>query len=242
MPYRGYFNLAAAKKTEEKLKSQGFDTFVRGVVAYSTLGWFSDPLTTPMLSLAPHHLVETLIHEVIHTHLFIRDEVDFNEGVATFLGIWGAQLFYIAEADLQTAKLIEDELQDQKLFSSFIQIEIHQLKEWYRNNPPSIGPDKKQSRIREIQTRFKNQILPKMRSEVRKGFADISELNNARLLGYRTYFEPFEDLYSLKNFCSHDFQKTFQALKRLEKTNKPRDRLAEWARGESLNDLKGLCF
>jgi hypothetical protein len=76
---------------------------------------------------------------------------------------------------------------------------------------------------------------------VRRGFGQIKDLNNARLLSYKTYYEPFSDLIKLRTQCDHDFRKTFRALKLLENEKDARSRLADWVQGKNTEPLKNWC-
>jgi predicted aminopeptidase len=70
MPYKGFFNEQDAKEEEEDLKKQDLDTYLRGVSAYSTLGWFNDPILSSMLTSNDYDLVNTIIHETVHATLY----------------------------------------------------------------------------------------------------------------------------------------------------------------------------
>jgi predicted aminopeptidase len=74
------------------------DVCVSAIRAYSTLGWFDDPLTSPMLETADDRLFETVIHELVHATIFVNSQPDFNEGVANFIGEEAAVLFYSRSA------------------------------------------------------------------------------------------------------------------------------------------------
>jgi predicted aminopeptidase len=91
LPYKGYFALEHAEREALRLAEQGLDTCLFPILAYSTLGWLADPLTAP-LARSPR-LVETLLHELLHATVFVRDQADFDEGVATFVGQEGAVRF-----------------------------------------------------------------------------------------------------------------------------------------------------
>lgn len=82
----GYFQRPAAEKAAARLSEQGLDTYVGGAIAYSTLGWFADPLTTPMLQRSEPALAELLIHELAHRRLYIKNDTRFNESLATLVG------------------------------------------------------------------------------------------------------------------------------------------------------------
>jgi len=87
LPYKGYFDPARAEAEAQQLRGDdGYDVCVTPVVAYSTLGWLDDPVTTPMLARGPAYLVETLLHELVHATAFLPDSADFNESAALFIG------------------------------------------------------------------------------------------------------------------------------------------------------------
>lgn len=83
--YRGYFEEARAHALARELRSQGLQTWVGGVGAYSTLGWFDDPLLSTMLDGGVDAAVATMFHELVHQKLFVRDDTAFNESLAVFV-------------------------------------------------------------------------------------------------------------------------------------------------------------
>lgn len=103
VPYKGYFDPARAAEEAARQRARGLDTCVVDVPAYSTLGWFEDPVTEPMLRAGHEALVETVIHELVHATVFVRDAARFNEGVATFVGEEGAVRFYAARGGPEAA-------------------------------------------------------------------------------------------------------------------------------------------
>jgi predicted aminopeptidase len=81
-PYLGFFKEELAKEYAEDLKRDGYEVYIRPVVAYSTLGYFDDPILSSMLVLDDYDLTETVFHELFHTTLFIKNEIDLNEALA----------------------------------------------------------------------------------------------------------------------------------------------------------------
>jgi predicted aminopeptidase len=98
VPYRGYFDRSRAERAAAGLAERGYDTCLVPVPAYSTLGWLPDPVPEPLLQRGPGFLVETLIHELVHATVFVADEADFNEGVATFIGQEAVVRFFASPA------------------------------------------------------------------------------------------------------------------------------------------------
>ncbi len=80
--YRGYFSVEAASKFAEKLKAQGYDVLMSPAVAYSTLGWFNDPLLSSMTAYSDPQLAALLFHELAHQQLYIKNDTEFNESFA----------------------------------------------------------------------------------------------------------------------------------------------------------------
>lgn len=83
--YRGYFSESAAQKYAQKLSSQGYDVYTGGVDAYSTLGWFNDPLTSSVLRRSERQLAGLVFHELAHQLVYVPGDTTFNESFASFV-------------------------------------------------------------------------------------------------------------------------------------------------------------
>jgi predicted aminopeptidase len=95
VPYKGFFNRDLALNLQRELEEEGYDVIVRNPGGWSTLGWFTDPILSKMLSRSEGDLANLIIHEMSHATIFIKDSVDFNENLATFIGDRGAEQFLI---------------------------------------------------------------------------------------------------------------------------------------------------
>lgn len=91
--YKGYFSKERAMEEEERLKAEGLDTELGTAKAWSTLGWFKDPILSEMLQDEPGKIARLIIHELTHGTLYIKDSVEYNENLATFVGDQGSVLF-----------------------------------------------------------------------------------------------------------------------------------------------------
>jgi predicted aminopeptidase len=223
VPYLGFFNLQEAQEKEKELSAEGYDTYVRGVSAYSTLGWFADPLLSSMLNYKDEVLAETLIHELVHTTLWIPDNVNFNERLASYLGQKGAELYFLKTEGPESASYqrMKNATHDDQLFSSFITEELRELDLWYKKiNSDVRDPAEKSKRIREIQDRFSQQVKPKMKGPDWDQFDQV-KLNNARLLLYRTYLSDFTSFDRLWQSVNGDFKAFLQKCQTLKKSGKP---------------------
>jgi len=83
--YRGYFDPEGAQAEAELLRGQGLETWVSGSPAYSTLGWFADPILNTMLRWDDDELAGTIFHELAHQRLYVQGDSEFNESFATFV-------------------------------------------------------------------------------------------------------------------------------------------------------------
>ena len=89
--YRGYFERSRAQEKAAELAAEGFDVHVGGAAAYSTLGWFSDPLLSSFLWRGEADLAELLFHELAHVRVYLAGDTAFNESYATFVGREGVR-------------------------------------------------------------------------------------------------------------------------------------------------------
>jgi len=94
--YRGYFDRARAEAEAKRLEAEGDDAYVGGVPAYSTLGWFDDPILNTMLRWDDDALNSTIFHELAHQKLYLKNDTAFNESFATFVQEQGLRQWRIA--------------------------------------------------------------------------------------------------------------------------------------------------
>jgi len=139
--YKGFFNKGEGTIEQLELIRQGFDTDLSPASAWSTLGFFKDPILSSMFNKSEGKLAELIIHELTHSTIFIKNDIDFNENLATFIGEQGARLFleYKFSKESSQYQFYSNELHDQQLY------ELHFLKAYQlldslytRNHTPSI--------------------------------------------------------------------------------------------------------
>ena len=145
--YKGFFNQKKAIKLEQELQDDGFDTNIRTAGGWSTLGWFEDPILSNMLADTEAEFAELIIHELTHGTLFVKDSVRFNENLATFIGIKGAERYLIAKYGEENEKLIEYQLKwkNRNLLSKHILTGAHFLEKVYSNMDKNLTIQEKQT-------------------------------------------------------------------------------------------------
>ncbi|MCI5066249.1 aminopeptidase [bacterium] len=110
VPYKGFFEKEDAQCLTERLEARGYEVAIRGTPAFSTLGWFNDPVLTPALKHPPHEVVNTVIHEIFHQTVWIPGSVAFNESAANVVGALGAIEFFHREAERCTSASCRSEM------------------------------------------------------------------------------------------------------------------------------------
>lgn len=239
VPYKGYFKRSRAEREAQRFNPKKYDTWVRGVSAYSTLGWFSDPILSSMLRGQDHHLVDLIIHESVHATLFIKNHADFNERLATYLGNYGTYLFYLEREgeNSETLKQIKKENNDEILFSRFISKEIEDLKKWYEDQTSSNFTAKEEARRQRlslIQERFEEALRPQLQTEIYNYFSRI-ELNNAVLSSMGTYVQDLSDFEELMELKGGDVAAFIEFCKKYEDSENPSQELKNYLNSQKHN-------
>lgn len=120
--YKGFFDYEMSQKEIKGLKEQGLDASLRIVNGWSTLGWLRDPILSSMLEKDEGQLADLIIHELTHTTLFIKDSVEFNENLATFIGAKGAEMFLAGKYGSASPELSGyiSKREDRSRFASYV--------------------------------------------------------------------------------------------------------------------------
>jgi predicted aminopeptidase len=189
VPYLGFFREGDARAEERRLKDRGLDVYVRTAGAYSTLGWFEDPILPHMLTWSEYALASTLLHELAHATLWIPGSIKFNESFANIVGEEAA-LQYLAQTYAEDSKELnkaKQYLEDRTRFRRVLHDVYKNLDILYSRTDLSKA---------EVQNR-KRAILATLPLRVAEaGFhrgprylkaARPARWNNARLMQFKTY-------------------------------------------------------
>ena len=202
VPYKGYFDEDDALRDQQKLEDEGFDTYLRPTAAFSTLGWFSDPLLSTLLRRDEVDLVETVLHELSHNHLFVRGQVTFNESFATFVGRVGAIEFFCGRqgGGPDTVKCLRAQARwrDYQRFSTVIDGLVDELLELFSDSTLSSEEmlDRRQALFDRHLEDFENQVQPSLEAMTFQGFL-VTPLNNATLMARMRYYHRLGDFQRL---------------------------------------------
>ena len=132
--YKGFFSLEKAKKLQAELQKDNYDTYILEVSAWSTLGWFKDPLMSEVLKDSEGGLANTIIHELTHATIFVKDSLTFNENLASFVGDKGAE-FYLSSKYSATSEELKQYIyrkEDRANFSNHFILGAKKLDSLYK--------------------------------------------------------------------------------------------------------------
>jgi predicted aminopeptidase len=208
--YRGYFSEKRAKAYAEQLRAAGFDTYVGGVRAFSTLGWFADPVLNTMLDQSPAALAGVIFHELAHQRLYLKGDTGFNEAFAVTVEREGVERWLRARGRLQALQAYQRKEVQREHFLALIDAARCQLADLYRQ---PIEAEKKREQKALIlqgfqQTAERSQVL----NEARHYAAWLaSGLNNAKLASVATYYDWVPAFQRLLAFQEHDLEAFYRA-------------------------------
>lgn len=214
VPYKGYFAKEDAEEAAAELRSEGYDTDIRPSAAFSTLGWFDDPLLAHLLRYDQVTLAEIVFHELFHNTLYVKGAGAFNESVANFVGGRAASDFFrdrFGENSAEHQRAIQA-WQEELEFSEFIEKLGESLSELYGKE---ISLEEK-LRLREaIFERGKKEWGERIAARPAHRFRGFAQqpLNNAVMIHYLLYLKNlklFEAVYEVKE---RNLIKTIDAIR-----------------------------
>ena len=197
VPYKGFFDKKEAEEAAESLKGKGYDTYVRPALAFSSLGWFDDPLPSVLLARDTVTLAQVVFHELFHRTVFVTGEMAFNESAANFAGDRAAIEFFCAAGSKRSQECREakDDWQDMLMVSRFLDVALNGLRGFYETSMDLDTLEKGREReFAAIRERFKSLDL----HDAHYANFTAGTLNNASLLEAQIYLQDldlFDELY-----------------------------------------------
>jgi predicted aminopeptidase len=219
VPYRGYFKKARAETVARTMEAQGYDTFVRPAIAFSSLGFFDDPLLSNLLELNRVELAGVLIHELFHRTFFLKSDVMFDESSANWIGNRGAVDFFtkIEGANSQETAAARDIYDSDMKFAAFLLQQQARLLKLYHSGLPYDEILKRRVHLfAEINADYAR-LKPRL-SGLERFDLDRQPLNNAVLLNYLIYFHDVDHFAALERIHQGDTRATIQAIIELAKS------------------------
>jgi len=185
LAYRGYFNQRKAEDAAAHLRAQGLETFIGGSSAYSTLGWFADPILNTMLRNDDDALAGTIFHELAHQKLYVKGDTQFNESFATFVQREGLRQWHAAHGEVARD---ESAPPRDNQFTTLVLDLRERLRTLYaRKLAPEVTRARKQDEIEQFRRDYSH-----LRDTQGHGKSDYdgwvnTEINNAKLTPFGIY-------------------------------------------------------
>jgi predicted aminopeptidase len=215
--YLGWFSLDDTKEYAEEIKKEGLDVDVRGAAAYSTLGWFRDPVLSTMVSRGDESLgdfVNIILHESVHATYYLDEQSSFNESLASFVADQMTPQYLEqkkGKASPELASYLAEEKQSaqrQKLFHQA----YNELDELYKSSAP-----------REEKLAKKADVLQRLM----KATEAKREVNNATLIQFRTYGSGLAEFEKVYAACGRDWNRFWKAIRSVNDKSFPSAQMEE---------------
>jgi predicted aminopeptidase len=221
VPYRGFFKQQKAQDSATRLRKKGMDVFVSPAAAYSSLGWFSDPLLSTMFSGSNTRLAAYLFHELAHQRVYTREDGMFNEAYASFVEGIGVKAWLESthrEDELHRWQQLQNVSQD---FSDLIGRVQDELTSLYQTNKPETEKRQQKAEIfLSLSISYETLVVDKWHGEFyyKSWFND--PLNNAKIALYNTYEGSqcaFQRLWDKSEGHPQEFHRLAEQKSRLQK-------------------------
>ncbi len=231
--YRGYYDEERLNNYVEELEAQGFEVHVGQVSAYSTLGWFDDPVLSTFIDWPDHRLAGLLFHELVHQQIYIDDDTTFNESLATAVQQVGTELWLQARKHETQIEKMALWLDYRAEVMGLIETTRGRLDEIYRRD---IGDERKRELKAETFERARDSHSGiAARHGIEGGYTRwfSAGLNNAKIGSVSTYNSLKPAFVAMIRAFDYDFAAFYAYVERLGKFDKPRRDacLDRWSNG-----------
>ena len=217
VPYKGFFVAKDAEKEGRRLADKGYDVYLRTSGAFSTLGWFEDPLLSTAMSRDSVELAALVFHEIAHNSLYVKSATPFNESFAQFAGYRAAERFFRDRGDSALAQKAADRWHDEMILGEYYHELVDRATAFYQTNPDSAALEAGRLELgRWVKQQAEGWLKDSLRSVRLQTPVPERPINNARLVGitiYRTRLALFQRWYDLHD---QDIERSVRELRKLE--------------------------
>jgi len=228
--YVGFFDKESAEREEKKLAGQGNDTAIEGSAAYSTLGWFADPILSSMLRWSDDELDGVIFHELAHQLVYVGDDTAFNESFATFVQREGLKQWRASRGLASSGD--ESEAHDEAFTALVLDLRERLRALYARELDAAAMRAAKADEIEAFRARYRQRRAAEWKDDASYDRWVDAPINNARLVPFGLYdrwVPAFQRLFMQANGDWTTFYGYVRGLARLSKAARD-ERLDGWLR------------
>ncbi|MEQ1720583.1 MAG: aminopeptidase [Nitrosomonas sp.] len=236
--YRGFFSQASAEQFAEELRKEGYDVHVGGIRAYSTLGWFSDPVLNTFIGYSEMNLARLIFHELAHQILFVPGDTVFNESFATAVEHEGVRRWFKHKGTDQEQTALMARYDNEMIFINLVLKHRQRLLELFHSDASDVDKRTEKSRIyRDLREEFLR--IRVENSEFRSYDPWFAQpLNNALLATVSIYTQAVPSFQAILTQLDGDMDKFYKTIKQISALPKQeRNRILQQA-AEHISQLK----
>jgi len=212
--YRGYYDQNAARGEAALQKLEGKDVYVSGVEAYSTLGWFNDPIISSMMNWGDERLATLIFHELAHQRFYVKDDSEFNESYATFVEEEGTRQWRVARGMPPETASSETQRRDQ--LTQLVLKTRDRLKALYAEPlSPEVMRQRKAVEFERLRSEYRQLRDSEWGGDKRFDAWVYAPMNNARLLPIGLYDQWTPAFAALFRQVKRDWPAFFEAVERM---------------------------
>ncbi|HSQ83738.1 MAG TPA: aminopeptidase [Desulfobacterales bacterium] len=218
--YRGYFSKEDAFNYGHQLEAQGYDVYIGGVAAYSTLGWLDDPVFSTFIYRSDIRLAALIFHELSHHLLYVSDDTTFNESFAIAVEQEGLRRWLTATNNLKATEIYKLYYRRRQQFIELVMKYRKELETLYAKNLPI--PEKRQAKAAVFEKLKDDYRLLKQHWNGYSGydFWMYQKMNNAKLISVSTYNDLVPAFLELLKTCNNDLKVFYKKCQDLSKKSK----------------------
>jgi predicted aminopeptidase len=233
VPYKGYFDFEKARADEREYQRRGFDTYLRPASAFSTLGWFDDPLVSTTLRADTLSLANTVIHELTHNTFYAMGQAEFNESFANFVGARGSADFFKSRGHPRVVAEADARWSDEKLLAGFWKHLHNDMDSVFKAHPGDSNVRTRLALRDSVYRAARSDLVFKLGPQLRTiapRYVERVRLDNAALMARRIYLT---DLALFDSVWVREGRDTRRATERIIAVAKsggkrPYDALRRW--------------
>ena len=197
------------------MRDRGFDAYLRPAPAFSTLGWFNDPVLSTTLRADSADVANTVVHELTHNRYYAKGAAVFNESFANFVGARGATAFFRARGDTVNARICEQRWEDEKRLGVFWKLVADSLEAGYAKHPGAEGKPERLAARDRVYAWARRQLVDSVGPQLTTypaAYASRVKLDNAALLARRVYMTDLAGFDAIWEREGRDLRRTISRV------------------------------